>query len=91
MEDVFVFYKDQVLAQLDSTREVGEEEIVDIIDTVFANDTNCSISVNKKNEYRKRIFNDIKKLDVIQELIDDSAVSEIMVNGWDSIYYEKDT
>lgn len=90
MEDVFVFYKDQVLAQLDSTREVGEEEIVDIIDTVFANDTNCSISVNKKNEYRKRIFNDIKKLDVIQELIDDSAVSEIMVNGWDSIYYEKE-
>lgn len=90
MEDVFVFYKDQVLSQLDSTREVGEDEIVEIIDTVFANDTNCSISVNKKNEYRKRIFNDIKKLDVIQELIDDSTITEIMVNGWNSIYYEKE-
>ena len=90
MEDVFVFYKDQVLAQLDSTREVGEEEIVEIIDTVFANDTNCSISVNTKSEYRKRIFNEIKKLDIIQELIDDIAITEIMVNGWDCIFYEKE-
>ena len=59
MDDVFVFYKDQVLAGLDSTREVEEDEIVDIIDTVFANDSNCAISANKKNEFRKRIFNDI--------------------------------
>lgn len=90
MDDVFVFYKDQVLAGLDSTREVEEDEIVDIIDTVFANDSNCAISANKKNEFRKRIFNDIKKLDVIQELIDDSSITEIMVNGWNSIYYEKE-
>ena len=58
MEEVFAFYKEQVLARLDSTREVEEDEIVDIIDNVFANDTNCAISANKKNEFRKRIFND---------------------------------
>lgn len=89
MDDVFVFYKEQVLTQLDSTREVEDDEIVEIIDNVFTKDTNCAISANRKNEFRKRIFNDIKKLDVIQELIDDSSITEIMVNGWDSIYYEK--
>lgn len=90
MEDLCAFYKEQVLSQLDSSRELNDDEIVEIIDSVFTKDSNASISANKKNEYRKRIFNDIKKLDVIQELIDDETITEIMVNGWDTIFYERD-
>ena len=90
MEDLCAFYKEQVLSQLDSSRELNDDEIVEIIDSVFTKDSNVTISANKKNEYRKRIFNDIKKLDVIQELIDDETITEIMVNGWDTIFYERD-
>ena len=36
------------------------------------------------------IFFSIRKLDMLQELIDDSSVTEIMINGTDSVFVEKD-
>lgn len=38
---------------------------------------------------RQELFNAIRRLDLLQELIDDKSVSEIMVNGADSIFYER--
>ena len=90
MDKQFLNLKAKVLDAIDPTREVDESEILDIIDRVFAeNSDKISVSASKKLEYRKRIFNDIKKLDILQELIEDDMVTEIMVNGWDSIFYEK--
>lgn len=90
MDKQFLSLKAKVLDAIDPTREVDEAEILDIIDHVFAeNSDKISVSASRKLEYRKRIFNDIKKLDILQELIEDDTVTEIMVNGWDSIFYEK--
>ena len=90
MDKQFLSLKAKVLDSIDPTREVDEAEILDIIDRIFAeNSDKISVSASKKLEYRKRIFNDIKKLDILQELIDDDSVTEIMVNGWNSIFYEK--
>lgn len=38
---------------------------------------------------RKEIFNSIRKLDVLQDLIDDPQITEIMVNGANKIFIEK--
>ncbi len=90
MDKQFISLKSMVMEAIDPTREVDESEILDIIDRVFSENSNkISVSASKKIEYRKRIFNDIKKLDILQELIEDDSVTEIMVNGWDSIFYEK--
>ena len=90
MDKQFLVLKSKVMEAIDPTREVDEAEILDIIDRIFVeNSGKISVSASKKLEYRKRIFNDIKKLDVLQELIEDYTVTEIMVNGWDSIFYEK--
>lgn len=90
MDKQFLSLKAKVLDSIDPTREVDEAEILDIIDRIFAeNSDKISVSASKKLEYRKRIFNDIKKLDILQELIEDDSVTEIMVNGWNSIFYEK--
>ena len=53
MEDLCAFYKEQVLSQLDSSRELNDDEIVEIIDSVFTKGSNVTIRANKKNEYRK--------------------------------------
>lgn len=89
MDKIFQRIKENVLARIDPGREVTEEEIVDIYDMALSQMTDISVSASKKNEYRKLLLNDIKKLDVIQELLDDDGITEIMVNGWDSIFYEK--
>ena len=48
------------------------------------------LPAEKKLEYRKILFNDIKRLDILQEIIDDDSVTEIMVNGWNKIFIEQD-
>lgn len=89
MDKIFQRIKEEVITRIDPGREVSEEEIVEIYDMVFSQISDISVSASKKNEYRKLLLNDIKKLDVIQELIDDDGITEIMVNGWDSIFYER--
>lgn len=82
--------KEKIQGQIDLTREVSDEEILDIIDTTIID---CSkeryISLNEKNIYRLELFNSIRKLDILQELVDDAEVTEIMVNGIENIFIEK--
>lgn len=91
MDDKFMYLKSKVMESIDPAIDVGEDEILDIIDRVFTdNRINSGISTSKKLKYRRQIFNDIKKLDVLQDLIEDDSITEIMVNGWNKIFYEKD-
>ena len=38
----------------------------------------------------KRIFNSIRRMDILQPLLDDDLVTDIMVNGADRIFYARD-
>lgn len=57
------------------------------MDRYFENDF---IRLEKRRKLRREIFNSIRKLDVIQELLDDDEVTEIMVNGPYEIFIEKE-
>lgn len=48
------------------------------------------MSAVTKLTLRQELFNAIRRLDLLQELIDDKTVTEIMVNGADAIFYERD-
>lgn len=83
--------KDKVMERLDPARDIPEEEIRQIIDDVlrdFAGEH--MLSAAARLQYRKKLFNDIKRLDILQEILDDDTVTEIMVNGWNNIFIEKD-
>ena len=43
----------------------------------------------KEKQLRQELFYSVRKLDVLQELIEDETVTEIMVNGPDSIFVER--
>ena len=47
------------------------------------------ISIRQKEELKQRLYNSIKKLDILQELLEDDSITEIMVNGSDSIFMER--
>ena len=86
----FQYIKNKVMEAINPAKEIGEEEILNVIDGVFVQESdNLSLSASEKIRYRRQLFNDIKKLDILQELIDDESITEIMVNGWDKIFYER--
>lgn len=86
MDNQLIRIKDTVMARIDPGRDVPEEEIRQIIDNVLRDySSEYMLPAEKKLEYRKILFNDIKRLDILQEIIDDDSVTEIMVNGWNKI------
>ncbi len=63
---------------------------MDIIDDlVMAKGREYQLSLNEKETLRDELFYSVRKLDVIQPLIDDADVTEIMVNGKNNIFFEK--
>ena len=82
--------REKVLARLDLSREIGDEELETIITEermAFARDG--MLSIRDRVRLEQQVFNSLRKLDAIQELVDDPEVSEIMVNGPKQIFYEK--
>ncbi len=47
------------------------------------------ISLNLKMHLREALFNSFRRLDLLQELLDDKDVTEIMINGPDDIFVER--
>ena len=45
--------------------------------------------MKEKVQLRQELFHSVRKLDVLQELIEDETVTEIMVNGPDAIFVER--
>ncbi len=82
--------REKVLARLDLSREIDDEELETIITEermAFARDG--MLSIRDRVRLEQQVFNSLRKLDAIQELVDDPEVSEIMVNGPTQIFYEK--
>lgn len=90
MDEISERVRKQVLSDIDVSRDLEDEEIWDIISRAASEEVKQkSISLRDRIELEKRVFDSLKRLDVLQELIDDTEVTEIMVNGPDSIFYEK--
>ena len=82
--------QEMVHQRLDMSTELSDEAIGDVIDEVIMEKSrNMYMSSVTKLTLRQELFNAIRRLDLLQELIDEKSVSEIMVNGADSIFYER--
>lgn len=89
-EERFCQLRKTLLDELEGYREIQDEEIYYRIDSLIQEaGTEYYIRLAERNELRQELFNSIRKLDVLQELIDDDSVTEIMVNGTDGIFVER--
>lgn len=71
-----------LMEKLDLARELTDEEILEEIDTLILERMRDScLSLKEKVQLRQELFHSVRKLDVLQELIEDETVTEIMVNG----------
>ena len=88
--ETFQAIRDLLMEKLDMSREMTDREILDEIDQLILNRMRDSyISLNEKLQLRQELFYSVRKLDVLQELIEDETVTGIMVNGPDAIFVER--
>ena len=83
--------QETVRQRMDMSSELSDAQIEEIIDSVIMEKSReVYMSAVTKLTLRQELFNAIRRLDLLQELIDDKTVTEIMVNGADAIFYERD-
>lgn len=83
--------QDRIVKEIGRESEISDEEILEHIEEyVLKMGHSVYLSVYKKEEMIRTIFNSIRKLDVLQEILEDDSITEIMVNGPNHIFIERD-
>lgn len=78
------------MLNMDMSKETGEEELQEIIRSVLDEAAKEEfLSLSEKIRISRELFNAFRRLDILQDLIEDDTVTEIMVNGIENIFYEK--
>ena len=82
---------DKVLERLDLSKEVDDRQLEDLIHEVLEEvGRENYLSLKEKAVLGRELFNAFRNLDILQELIEDDEITEIMINGTDHIFIEKD-
>jgi pilus assembly protein CpaF len=82
---------EEVMSRLDLTKEIGDEELMEMIHQVLQEETSRGyLSLREKASIGRELFNAFRKLDILQEILEDNEVTEIMINGTENIFIEKD-
>ena len=80
----------RILEQLDLSREVQDEELTQIIYRVLEEAGRQEyLPLDRKTALGRELFNAFRKLDLLEEFLEDEEITEIMINGTQSIFLEK--
>lgn len=80
----------RIVEELNGRRETGDEELLEIIDRSIREMGNeIYLPLKERLWLRTSLFDSFRRLDILQELIDDREVSEVMVNGAGRVFVER--
>lgn len=90
----YILDKSRILKRVQDTLikrpGITDREVMVIIEEAIIEDADCrKYSMAILNKMRRDLFNRIRRLDVISDLLDDDSITEIMVNGTDNIFVER--
>jgi len=78
------------MEELDQRRHISDQELYDLIDrTIQETGRQMYLPLKERLWLRSSLYDSFRRLDILQELIDDPEVTEIMVNGAGRIFVEK--
>ncbi len=90
MEDINEL-REEVMKKIDVSTEISDDRVKEIVDEVILEYGNeKGLSVREKYRLQKEIYDSIRGLDILEELLEDKNITEIMINGPDNIFIEKD-
>ena len=83
--------KARILEELDLSKEVDDEQLMEMIHRILGEKSKINyIPLKEKATIGKELFNAFRKLDILQELLEDEEITEIMINGTENIFIERD-
>ncbi len=83
--------REKVMEKIDVSTEISDDKVKEIVDEVILEYGNeKGLSVREKYRLQKEIYDSIRGLDILEELLEDKNITEIMINGPDNIFIEKD-
>ena len=72
------------------SRDIEDEELTRLIHRVLKEASDREyIPLNQRSILGRELFNAFRKLDLLQEFLEDDEVTEIMINGTQNIFLEK--
>lgn len=90
MDNIEQIIRDRVLDEIDLAYDVTDDEIREVIkNQIIIASKQTPISLAKRQEIENHVYNSLRKLDVLEDLLSDEAITEIMINGPDNIFIEK--
>ena len=89
-QEQFAGMRARLMEQLQQGVEWSDEAILERIDQLVSEAARENrLPVSRREEIRRELFYSVRKLDILQELLDDDRVTEIMVNGYQKIFVER--
>lgn len=80
----------RILEELDMTREIEDDELNRLIYRVLQEASEQEyLPLARKTALGRELFNTFRKLDLLQEFLEDDTITEIMINGTQNIFYER--
>lgn len=80
----------KVQEQLDYGKDYTDEEVEETIDEVLLGQEKLSLyPVELRRRLKKELFDSLRRLDILQIFVEDSSVTEIMINGMEHIFIEQ--
>jgi pilus assembly protein CpaF len=90
-EGLYIDLRDQVCRELELAPFLTDEQLKDYIDqSIFNTPRSYDLNTDAKLSISSRLFHSFRGLDILQPLIDDPCVTEIMINGPNHIFIEKE-
>ena len=82
--------RERVLQRMDYSRDLVDEEVLDIIDEVIlAQEDYKLLPISISRRLRSELFDSLRRLDVLQSFVEDTTITEIMINGPNHIFVER--
>lgn len=82
---------EEIMQKLDLSHEATDEELMEMIHQTLDERSRIKfIPLQQKVALGKALFNAFRKLDILQELLEDHEITEIMINGTENIFIEKE-
>lgn len=79
-----------LMEELDLTKEIDDMQLVEVIHAMLEEKSKeYYLPLKEKSKLGKELFNAFRRLDLVQELLEDEEITEIMINGTDYIFVEK--
>ncbi len=92
--EVFRGYRQQlreiIREEISGTRQVSDEELYEIIDRhIMELGEQTYLPLKERLQLRAALFNSFRRLDILQQVMDDPDITEVMINGRNHIFVEK--